>query len=84
MLTYVVLISWIHFILFSYYGSVEGLRRAPDTYAHLHYYSQITMLYKGKDGKQRYCRYRAIPGDVDIKEEEESGKLTEEDQRNFW
>ena len=42
------------------------------------------MLYKAKDGKQRYCRYRAIPGDVDIKEGEESGRLTEEDQRNIW
>ena len=40
------------------------------------------MLYKAKDGKQRYCRYRAIPGDVDIKKGEVSGRLTEEDQRN--
>ena len=63
---------------------VEVLRRAPDTFAHQYYYSQLTMLYKAKDGKQRYCRYRAIPGDVDIKEGEESGRLTEEEQRNVW
>nr|AHK60922.1 allene oxide synthase/8R-lipoxygenase fusion protein a [Capnella imbricata] len=67
-----------------YYNLVEALRRAPNTFAHLYYYSQVTMHFKAKDGKERYCRYRAIPGDVDIKEEEESGRLTEEEQRNIW
>ena len=68
----------------SYYNLVEALRRAPDTFAHLFYYSQLTMHFKAKDGKARYCRYRAIPGDVNIKEEDESGRLTEEEQRKIW
>jgi hypothetical protein len=42
------------------------------------------MHFKAKDGKARYCRYRAIPGDVNIKEEDESGRLTEEEQRKIW
>ena len=42
------------------------------------------MHFKAKDGKVRYCRYRAIPGDVNIKEEDESGRLTEEEQRKIW
>lgn len=63
---------------------MEALRRAPDSYAHLHYYSQLTMLYKAKDGKPRYCRYRAVPADVDNEGVEESGLLTEEEQRNVW
>nr|1U5U_A Chain A, Allene oxide synthase-lipoxygenase protein [Plexaura homomalla]1U5U_B Chain B, Allene oxide synthase-lipoxygenase protein [Plexaura homomalla] len=67
-----------------YYNLVEALRRAPDTFAHLYYYSQVTMPFKAKDGKVRYCRYRALPGDVDIKEEDESGRLTEEEQRKIW
>ncbi|XP_028395809.1 allene oxide synthase-lipoxygenase protein [Dendronephthya gigantea] len=67
-----------------YYNLVEALRRAPDTFAHLYYYSQVTMHFKAKDGKVRYCRYRALPGDVDIKEEDESGRLTEEEQRKIW
>ncbi|XP_028395780.1 allene oxide synthase-lipoxygenase protein-like [Dendronephthya gigantea] len=67
-----------------YYNLVEALRRAPETFAHLYYYSQLTMHFKAKDGKVRYCRYRALPGDVDIKEEDESGRLTEEEQRKIW
>nr|ABW76418.1 allene oxide synthase/8R-lipoxygenase fusion protein [Gersemia fruticosa] len=67
-----------------YYNLVEALRRSPDTFAHQRYYSQITMHFKAKDGKVRYCRYRAIPGDVDIEEGDESGRLTEEDQRKIW
>jgi hypothetical protein len=42
------------------------------------------MHFKAKDGKVRYCRYRAIPGNVDIKEEDQSGRLTEEEQRKIW
>ncbi|CAB4009152.1 allene oxide synthase-lipoxygenase -like [Paramuricea clavata] len=67
-----------------YYNLVEALLRAPDTFAHLNYYSQLTMHFKAKDGKVRYCRYRAIPGDVDIKEEDLSGRLTEDEQRKIW
>ncbi|XP_046861561.1 allene oxide synthase-lipoxygenase protein-like [Xenia sp. Carnegie-2017] len=67
-----------------YYNFVEALRRAPDSFAHLYYYSQLTMYFKAKDGKVRYCRYRAVPGDINIKEENESGRLTADEQRNIW
>ena len=79
-----VLIIWFGNILFSYYNLVEAIRRAPDTFAHLYYYSQLTMTFKGEDGIMRYCRFRTKPGDVEIEESEESGRLTEDEQREVW
>lgn len=38
-----------------------GLRRAPDNYEGLAYYSKVTTKYVGVDGVTRGCRYRLIP-----------------------
>ncbi len=38
-----------------------GLRRAPDNYESLAYYSKLTGMYIDRAGKQWGCRYRLIP-----------------------
>lgn len=38
-----------------------SLRRAPDSFAQLYYYSKLVNYFKAKDGKIRYVKYRLIP-----------------------
>ncbi|QDZ20236.1 lipoxygenase [Chloropicon primus] len=42
-------------------AEVDGFRRAPETFAQLHYYSQTCRSFNGLDGKRRYCKFRAVP-----------------------
>lgn len=63
---------------------LESLRKAPDSYAELSYYAQSTMLFKANDGKVRYCRYRAIPGDMHKEKQWKSGALSNEEQKSPW
>ena len=55
-----------------------GLRRAPDGYEGLAYYSKLSGKYIGTDGVTRTCRYRLLPASWDGKE---SGLPTERDRR---
>jgi arachidonate 5-lipoxygenase len=48
-------------------GAILSLRKAPDSFAHLKYYCQTPFLFKGKDGIQRYAKYRVVPA-VDMPE----------------
>jgi catalase len=48
-------------------GAIVSLRRAPDSFAHLKYYSQVVYLFKGKDDVQRFAKYRVVPF-VDVQE----------------
>ena len=38
-----------------------SLRRSPDSFAQLYYYSKLVNYFKAKDGKIRYVKYRLIP-----------------------
>ena len=40
-----------------------GLRRAPDGYATLAYYSKLSGVYLARDGTRHACRYRLVPRD---------------------
>ncbi len=40
-----------------------GLRRAPSSFTRLRYHSQIPLRFHGGDGKERYARFRLVPGD---------------------
>jgi arachidonate 5-lipoxygenase len=41
----------------------DGVRRNPESYTQLYFYSQVVFAFLAKDGVQRYCRYRLIPFD---------------------
>lgn len=46
-------------------GAIAGLRRAPDSYAGLRFYSQIVRGWQEPDGTQHLVRYRLVPvGDL--------------------
>lgn len=40
---------------------VDGLRRAPDSFAGLTYHSQIVYTYRALDGRRRFARFRLVP-----------------------
>jgi arachidonate 5-lipoxygenase len=42
-------------------AGISGVRRAPDSYCDLHYYSQTCREFHALDGKKRYCKFRLIP-----------------------
>ena len=58
----------------------ETLRRAPDSFSQMYYYSKLVNYFKAKDGKIRYVKYRLIPGDRGI----DSGAISAEDWEKPW
>jgi len=58
-----------------YVGSIDPLRRNPETFAQMYYYSQIPFTFKAKDGRPRYVNFRLIPEDRGA----EAGLLEPED-----
>lgn len=61
-------------------AAVDGLRRAPESYATLRYHSQICFHFRARDGATRYVRYRLIPADG----VPETGLPLPGDVRNPW
>ena len=49
-------------------GMVASLRRAPDSYALLHYYSQTVRFWISRDGVRHLVRYRLVPDAPDTPE----------------
>ena len=64
----------------SLFTNIDGLRRAPASYADMVYYSQVAFDYKAKDGVPRYVKFRLINSEG----RPETGLLTEEEQRKVW
>ena len=42
-------------------ATIGTLRRAPNSYSDLHYYSQTPVQFFAEDGKERYARFRVVP-----------------------
>jgi arachidonate 5-lipoxygenase len=61
-------------------GGVAGLRRAPDSYVHLRYHSQIVRHWVDRDGVRHLVRYRCVPDD-DVRE---SGLPSPADAAHMW
>lgn len=61
-------------------AAVDGLRRAPESYATLHYHSQICFHFRARDGATRYVRYRLVPADGSA----ETGLPLPADRVNPW
>lgn len=61
-------------------ASISGARRAPDSFLQLYFYSQIPVHYTGRDGVERYVKFRLIPEDRGA----ESGLPTEKDIEIIW
>lgn len=61
-------------------GSIESVRDAPSSYADVAYYSKVVFPFKGKDGKDRYCKYRVMRVGLT----QESGLPNPERQRVIW
>ena len=58
----------------------DGIRRAPSSYARLHYYAALSFEFRADDGRRRLCRFRVIP----IDRGEESGLPDARDRREPW
>lgn len=61
-------------------GAIESVRVAPRSYAEMLYHSCIVYPFRGRDGRQRYAKYRVVPEGLD----RESGFLPPERQREPW
>lgn len=61
-------------------GGIAGLRRAPDSFANLHYYGQLVRHWVDAGGVRHLVRYRAIP-DTDLPE---SGLPSDDDASHIW
>jgi catalase len=48
-------------VYFYLYNS--ALRRAPSSFTKVYYHSQLVNHFRAKDGRERYVKYRLIPGD---------------------
>ena len=59
----------------------DAVRRDPESFANLFYYSQIPVEFRAADRKRRYAKFRLIPIDRD---EEGDGLPSEEDLRKPW
>ena len=64
---------------------IDGVRRAPNSYCDLHYYSQTCREFNALDGRKRYCKFRLVPyGDgpgTEVKDEPSKPNL--EDQHTI-
>jgi hypothetical protein len=61
-------------------GGIAGLRRAPDSFAALHYYSQIVRHWVDTEGVRHLVRYRCVPEDPG----QESGLPSDDDASHIW
>ena len=61
--------------------AIAVFRRAPKSFTDQRYYSWMAFEYKAKDGVPRYAKFRLVPADAG---REETGLLTEYDQRKPW
>lgn len=76
----------------SYFSLVDGLRRAPSSFAHLVYHSQMPYQFTPRGGSEnRAVRFRLIPGGGGSAAEEEdeataseSGLADDGDQEKPW
>ena len=64
----------------SYHLMVAAFRRAPDSFTDQRYHSWMVFEYTAKDEVPRYGKFRLIPAD----ERQETGLMTEDDQRRPW
>jgi len=60
--------------------AIAVFRRAPSSFTDQRYYSWMAFEYKAKDGVPRYAKFRLVPADG----REETGLMTEYDQRKPW
>jgi len=44
-------------------GTSDSVRRAPESFAKVYYYSKTVFGFEGRDGKTHYAKYRLIPDD---------------------
>lgn len=63
-----------------YEVGIERLRRAPGSFARLHYHSQVCYRFRRRDGVARYIRYRLIPAE----DGPEDGIPSREDREALW
>ena len=61
-------------------GSIESIRIGPSSFADMAYYSKVVFPFVGKDGQDRYCKYRVMRVGLD----KESGLPTPDRQRTIW
>lgn len=61
-------------------GAIESVRVAPSSYAAMLYHGAIVYPFRGRDGVQRYARYRCVPEELG----RESGFLDDARQREPW
>lgn len=61
-------------------GTIESQRVAPSSYAEIVYYSKTPLLFRARDGRVRYARYRIMLSDLD----RESGLPSPELQKKIW
>ncbi len=57
-----------------------SVRRAPETFARLYFYTKIAFRFVGDDGVLRYCKYRMVPADLGP----ETGIAVEPDASRPW
>lgn len=76
-------VRWIPYMQ-KYPGSLAhwrgAMRRNPSTYSQLYYYSKMPQHFRAKDGKERYVKFRVVPGDRGP----ETGLLGPDDWRTPW
>lgn len=58
----------------------DGIRKAPSSFAELHYHTQTAQYFKGIDGVERYVKFRLLP-ETDAPE---TGLLSAEELKGFW
>nr|XP_058954727.1 allene oxide synthase-lipoxygenase protein-like [Pocillopora verrucosa]XP_058954728.1 allene oxide synthase-lipoxygenase protein-like [Pocillopora verrucosa] len=63
-----------------FYLTIAAFRRAPESFTDQRYYSWMAFEYKARDGVPRYAKFRLVPAD----DREETGLMTEEEQRKPW
>jgi arachidonate 5-lipoxygenase len=63
-----------------FYLFASALRRAPSSFTKLYYHSQLVNHFRGLDGKERYVKYRLVPGDRGA----EDGIPTGDDAKTPW
>ena len=75
----------------SYFALIDGLRKAPRSFAALTYHSQIVYKFIPRDGRPRLVKFRLIPQECQKSAVDqvvdnwfESGLLSSEDQRDPW
>lgn len=71
---------FMHKLPLAYVGTIESVRVSPTSWDDVTYYSKIAFPFHAKDGKVRYCKYRAIKKDL----KSESGLVPDDIQRQPW